>query len=177
MHPRSIHDVRLPSAHVIEQVRLTCSDLPENSTVLAESFYRHLFEIAPEARSMFAADMSPQHERMSQALLDVVRYLDRPEEVQQYLRRLGAHHHRELGIKPEHYPNVGRAMVRAVRDLSPSWSSSFSSSWIMVYEWITANMLAGAEADAEAAAARAANTAEPRTAQTVRTAAHGAARR
>ncbi|MEV6818135.1 globin domain-containing protein [Nocardiopsis dassonvillei] len=144
MSPRSIEEVPLPAPAVIEAVRQSCSALPPGSTRLADRFYQNLFEMAPAVRDMFPANMQTQKERMAFALLEVVRYLDEPEEVAGYLRRLGAQHKRDMDIKPEHYPYVGRALVRAVSEVSPTWSSSMSSAWIVVYEWITANMLAGA---------------------------------
>ncbi|GLU48560.1 globin domain-containing protein [Nocardiopsis ansamitocini] len=149
MAPRPIDDVPLPDERTIEEVRASCADLGDSPTILAERFYWHLFDLVPEIRSMFGADMTRQHERMADVLLQVVTHLDQPHEVADYLRQLGAHHHQMLGVKPDHYPFVGRAMVRAIRDLSPVWSSSFSSSWILVYEWIAATMLAGARARAQ----------------------------
>ncbi len=68
-----------------------------------------------------------------------------------YLYRLGAYHAVELGVRPEHYPYMGRALVRAARDMSTGWSSMTSSCWVLVYEWISSMMLAGAR---EAASGR-----------------------
>ena len=142
---RPISEVPLPDPTTIEQVRLSCADIPEGSTRLSRAFYDHLFAMVPEVRVMFSTDLKPQQQRMADALLSVVHHLDTPEELAGYLRRLGAQHHRELGVLPEHYPYVGRALVRAVSEVSPSWSSSMSSAWVLVYQWITAHMLAGAE--------------------------------
>ncbi|WP_394356479.1 globin domain-containing protein [Spiractinospora alimapuensis] len=139
----------MPDETTIEAVRQSCAGIPTGSPLLAESFYAHLFEMRPELRSMFAADLGPQERRMADALLQVVRHLDRPDELSDYLRQLGAQHQRKLGVEPEHYPHIGRALVRAVRDISPTWSTSTSSSWVTVYEWITAVMVAGAEEGAE----------------------------
>ncbi|MFD3685834.1 globin domain-containing protein [Nocardiopsis sp. NPDC058631] len=149
MQPRRINEVPLPSASVIEAVRESCASLPPGSTRLSECFYANLFVMAPDVRAMFQDDIRPQQKRMAEALVEVVRYLDAPDHVAQFLRELGAQHYRELGVKPEHYPFVGRALVRAVSEVSPTWSSSMSSAWVLVYEWITATMLAGA-ADAMA---------------------------
>lgn len=147
---RSLHHVALPSQEVVDLVRHSCSDVPEGSTLLAGSFYRNLFKMAPELREMFADDLGPQQQRMADALLAVVRHLDTPDEIAEYLQQLGAQHHRQLGVRPEHYPHIGRALVRAVSEVSPSWTSSMSSSWVLVYRWITAHMLAGADEAASA---------------------------
>lgn len=147
---RPISEVPLPSPDVIELVRRSCTDVPEGSARLASSFYKHLFAMAPELREMFSSDLRPQQQRMADALLSVVQHLDTPDEVAQYLRQLGAQHHRALGVRPEHYPHVGRALVRAVSEISPTWSSSMSSAWVLVYQWVTAHMLAGAQLSASA---------------------------
>ena len=149
MSPRRITEVPLPDESVIEAVRASCARLPAGSTRLAERFYENLFAMAPDVRAMFPADLRPQHKRMASALLEVVQHLDSPDDVAGYLQDLGAQHHRDLQVKPEHYPFVGRSLVRAVSEISPTWSSSMSSAWVLVYEWITANMLAGAERAAE----------------------------
>jgi hemoglobin-like flavoprotein len=167
LSPRSIEEVPLPAPAVIEAVRQSCSALPPGSTRLADRFYQNLFEMAPAVRDMFPANMQTQKERMAFALLEVVRYLDEPEEVAGYLRRLGAQHKRDMDIKPEHYPYVGRALVRAVSEVSPTWSSSMSSAWIVVYEWITANMLAGAR-EAESAGSGESRTARRTGSETAR---------
>ena len=145
MSLRSINEVPLPDQDTIDLVRHSCVDIPEGSTRLARSFYENLFALVPDIRDMFSEDIKPQQQRMADALLAVVRHLDTPEEVAHYLQRLGAQHHRELGVLPEHYPHVGRALVRAVSEVSPTWSSSMSSAWVLVYQWVTANMLAGAQ--------------------------------
>ncbi|MBQ1082667.1 MULTISPECIES: globin domain-containing protein [unclassified Nocardiopsis] len=145
MTHRSLSEVPLPDQEIIELVRQSCVDIPEGSTRLARSFYENLFSMVPEVRGMFSEDIKPQQQRMADALLSVVRHLDSPDEVAHYLRRLGRQHRIELGVLPEHYPHVGRALVRAVSEVSPTWSSSMSSAWVLVYQWITANMIAGAE--------------------------------
>jgi hemoglobin-like flavoprotein len=158
---RSVSEVPLPSPEVIESVRQSCSSIPEGSPKLAVAFYRNLFELVPSVRDMFPADIRPQQQRMADALVAVVRYLDSPDEIADYLQRLGAQHHTQLGVRPKDYPHVGRALVRAVSEVSPTWSSSMSSAWVQVYEWITAHMLAGAERAASSAPAPDRNAAYP----------------
>lgn len=147
-----ISEVPLPEPEVIDLVRRSSTDVPEGSVRLATNFYKHLFAMAPELRDMFSADLGAQQQRMADALLMVVQHLHAPDDVAQYLRQLGAQHHRELGVLPEHYPHVGRALVRAVSEVSPTWSSSMSSAWVMVYRWITAHMLIGAQLSASTGA-------------------------
>jgi hemoglobin-like flavoprotein len=128
-------------------VRRSCAGVADRPVQLAESFYEHLFELAPAVRGMFAHDMSLQNERMSRMLMDVVLGADNPDRIERILQRMGAEHGRHLDVVPEHYPFVGRAIVRAVRDLSPEWSPALGSAWVLVYEWMAAHMVLGAERD------------------------------
>ncbi|WP_306207067.1 globin domain-containing protein [Actinoplanes sp. RD1] len=126
-------------------VQSTASLVADRPVALAELFYRHLFELVPEARAMFPPDMTAQTEKLCRALLDGIRALTEPDRYAQDMERmlgmLGVHHARYYGVLPEHYPYVGHALVRAVRDLSGDWSVATSSAWIWVYDWMSAHML------------------------------------
>jgi hemoglobin-like flavoprotein len=138
-------EVGRPDAQTIEIARESCAAVADRPAQLAECFYEHLFELAPQVRAMFPADMSIQHERMSRTLVDAVRAADDPAAVERLLQRMGAAHGRNHSVVAEHYPYVGRALVRAVRDLSPGWSTAVGSAWVQVYEWMAAHMVLGAE--------------------------------
>jgi hemoglobin-like flavoprotein len=144
--PRGPAEVGRPDAEVITKVQRTCAAVSDRPVLIAESFYRHLFDLAPGVRGMFADDMSLQHERMCRLLLDAVTQAAKdPGAVELLLQRMGAQHARHFDVVPEHYPFVGRALVRAVRELSPEWSTDVGSAWIQVYEWLAAHMVLGAE--------------------------------
>lgn len=143
--PRSAIEVGRPDPTTIELVRRSCASVAEQPLILIEAFYRHLFALAPQVRPMFPADMTPQNEKLGSALLHVVGALDDPDWVERMLRGLGAAHHRRHGVLAEHYPYVGRALVRAVRDVSGEWSTATGSAWVQVYEWMAGQMIAGAE--------------------------------
>jgi hemoglobin-like flavoprotein len=137
-----------PDAETIRIARESCAAVADRPAAIAETFYVHLFELAPAVRDMFPADMSIQNERMSRTLLDAVRNADDPEKVERLLQRMGAAHARNHAVIAEHYPYVGRALVRAVRELSPRWSAVVGSAWVQVYEWMAAHMVLGADVEA-----------------------------
>lgn len=130
-------------------VRASCAAVADRPALLAEHFYDHLFELAPQVREMFPEDMTLQNERMSGALMKAVKGAHNPARVEAMLRHMGAAHSRHHSVAPEHYPYVGRALVRAVRDLSPEWAPALGSAWVQVYEWMAAHMVLGAEAGPE----------------------------
>ncbi|WP_305786962.1 globin domain-containing protein [Symbioplanes lichenis] len=146
--PRRHGPHRRPSAEAMRIVQSTAGAVADRPVVLAEAFYRHLFELVPETRSMFPPDMTAQNEKLCRALLDGIRALTEPDryahDMERMLGMLGAHHARYYGVQPEHYPYVGHALVRAVRDLTGDWSVATSSAWIWVYDWMSAHMLGDA---------------------------------
>jgi hemoglobin-like flavoprotein len=137
--------VHRPDADTMAVVQRTAAAVSDRPAELAERFYHHLFLLAPALRDMFPADMTAQNERLSRALFDAVRALVDPERnaarMEANLHRLGLDHARRYGVRPEHYPYVGHALVRAVHDVSGDWSASTSSAWLWVYDWISRNML------------------------------------
>lgn len=155
LEPRRLHELKDEATRAgrltvfdprtIELVRESCRRLPEDRVELTREFYRQLFAMAPSTRSMFAADMTDQQDRLLNALLAAVRALDRPEVVEDHLRRWGVVHRRMHGVTDEMYVYVGHALVRAIHRIAGHLETSVASSWIAVYEWMAAVMLDGAE--------------------------------
>lgn len=141
-----------PSAEVIGAVRASCRAVANRPVALAEAFYAHLFEMAPQLRAMFPSDLTGQMQTMSDTLLGAVAALETADtvELEAVLRRMGAVHGTQYRVEPEHYRYVGHALTRAVREVSgPAYSGYLSSSWIAVTQWVAAHMIAGAEAGPE----------------------------
>jgi hemoglobin-like flavoprotein len=136
-----------PSPEVIAAVSASCRAVADRPVRLAEVFYEHLFDIAPQLRSMFAADMTEQMQRMSDTLLGAIARLGSFEtaQLEAALRRLGADHRIRHGVEDEQYRYVGHALTRAVRDVAGlGYSGALSSSWIAVYQYLAGHMTAGA---------------------------------
>ncbi len=155
LEPRRLHELSRDAAAAgrdtvfdpvtIQIVRDSCSRLPADSVELTREFYRQLFEMAPSTRAMFREDMSDQHDVLLAALLAAVRALDRPELVEDHLRRWGVVHRRMHAVSNDMYVYVGHALVRALRRVLGHLETSVASSWIAVYEWMAAVMIDGAE--------------------------------
>jgi len=143
--PQRLGPHRRPTPEAMAIVQQTAGAVADRPVALAEAFYRHLFTLAPEVREMFPADMTAQNERLCRALLSAIQSLAEPERyaagMERTLRMLGSDHAHRFAVKPEHYPYVGHALVRAVRDVSGDWTVATSSAWIWVYDWMSAHML------------------------------------
>lgn len=139
---------RRPAPAVIAAVRASCRAVADRPVRLAEEFYRELFEMAPQLRTMFPADMSGQMQKMTDTLLAAITHLAETDtaELEGVLHRLGADHRARYGVEAEHYGYIGHALTRAVREVAGAqFTGSLSSSWIAVYQWVAAHMTAGAE--------------------------------
>lgn len=151
--------VRRPSPEVVAAVQESCLAVAARPVRLAEEFYAQLFAMAPQLRPMFPADMTGQMQRMTDALLGAIRQLATTDtaELEVVLHRLGADHRIRYGVESEHYLYIGHALTRAVREVAgPAYSGSLSSSWIAVYQWVAAQMTAGAESAEQLATEQAA---------------------
>lgn len=141
--------VRRPSRAVIEAVQASCGAVAQRPVRLAEAFYANLFEMDPQLRGMFAADMTDQMQTMTDVLLGAIAQIATRDtaELELTLQALGAAHRTRYGVQNRHYLYIGHALTRAVREVAgPAYSGSLSSSWIALYQWVAAHMVAGADA-------------------------------
>lgn len=141
--------VRRPSPAVIEAVQASCRAVADRPVRLAEVFYANLFDMAPQLRAMFPDDMSDQMQKMTDALLGAIAQIATSDtvELEVALQGLGATHRTRYGVESQHYGYIGHALTRAVREVAgPAYSGALSSSWIALYQWVAAHMIAGADA-------------------------------
>jgi len=80
------------------------------SDAAAVLFYDRLFEIAPQVRAMFPADMTEQRKKLMAMLAAVVNGLANLESILPAASAL-AKRHIAYGAKAEHYPVVGAALL------------------------------------------------------------------
>ncbi len=76
----------------------------------ATVFYDRLFEVAPQVKAMFPADMSEQKKKLMATLAVVVGGLSDLPAILPAASAL-AKRHVAYGAKPEHYPVVGSALL------------------------------------------------------------------
>src|SRR5262252_5008265 len=80
------------------------------------AFYERLFTRFPETRAFFdATDMSVQRKKLQRTLALIVQHMQHPEVLDDMLRELGKLHVSH-GIRPEHYPLVGTALLETFAD-------------------------------------------------------------
>src|SRR5262245_40045966 len=96
----------------IALVQSTFKSVASIASKAADLFYGQLFEIAPEVRPLFPADLSGQKVKLIGMLATAVHNLHQLDVILPAVRDLGGRH-RRYGVTPEHYAPVGAALLWA----------------------------------------------------------------
>jgi hemoglobin-like flavoprotein len=104
-------------------------------------FYDRLFEIAPEVKPMFKGDIKEQGRKLMATLGIVVTGLTRLETVLPAASAL-AKKHVSYGVKDEHYPIVGSALLWTLeKGLGEAWTPEISNAWTTAYGTLSGYMI------------------------------------
>lgn len=132
---------------VVTVLRESLAKVEHRLPQVSQHFYATLFIIAPETRALFPANMETQRGRFFGALVHIVQMIDRPQELEPFLRQLGRDH-RKFDVATEHYEAVGTALLAALkRYLDDEWTEEVERAWADAYSIIARKMQEGAAAD------------------------------
>jgi hemoglobin-like flavoprotein len=107
-------------------------------------FYDRLFEVAPQVKAMFPADMTEQRRKLMAMLAAVVNGLGNLETVLPAASAL-ANRHVTYGAKAEHYPVVGAALLWTLeKGLGDGWTPEVAEAWTDAYDWLSGVMISEA---------------------------------
>ena len=114
---------------------------------LIERFYDRLFVAAPELRPLFAAtDMVRQRQMLLGALVLLRKSLRNLAGIVPALQAMGARH-ATYGVRPEHYPLVGAALLATMAEIGGSaWLPEYTRAWADAYQIVQDTMLSGVDA-------------------------------
>jgi hemoglobin-like flavoprotein len=104
---------------------------------LSESFYRRLWEIAPETKALFhKTDMVEQGRKLMQTLASGFAGLDKLEHILPAVEQLGKRH-QHYGIRREQYRDVGKALLWALEQkLGKAYTHDVEAAWLKVYVYL-----------------------------------------
>lgn len=112
----------------------------------AALFYQRLFEIAPEARPLFKADMESQGKKLMNMLATAVENLSNLDSLLPAVSDM-ARRHVDYGVLPEHYPLVGEALIWALQQgLGDELTTKDEEAWAEVYLLLATHMIDAAKA-------------------------------
>lgn len=110
----------------------------------AEIFYGRLFEIAPEARPLFADDMTKQKRALMGMLATAVNGLDKLETILPAVQALGERHV-DYGATDVHYDLVASALLFTLgKGLGDGFTREVENAWIAAYATLAAVMMEAA---------------------------------
>lgn len=123
----------------IEIIKSTVPVLEKHGETITTRFYQLMFGNHPELLNIFNHANQKQG-RQQKALAGTVyaaaMYIDNLEAILPVVKQI-AHKHRSLGIKPEHYPIVGKHLLLAIKDvLGDAATDEIIDAWGQAYNLI-----------------------------------------
>ena len=135
----------------VRLVQQSFSDVAPIADQAAILFYDRLFEIAPQVRSMFPADMTEQRKKLMTMLAAVVGGLGNLPSILPAASAL-AKRHVAYGAKAEHYPVVGSALLWTLeKGLGDGWTPEVAAAWTAAFGTLSGFMISEAYGSSQAA--------------------------
>ena len=125
-------------------VEATLEQARDDLELLAEDFYRRLFESEPRLRPLFTADPAEQRLRFGEQLDAIVHMIRDCEEFLSCAEDLGRRHG-TYGVQPRHYALARPALMAALAAaLGQRWTEDVEAAWLRAYDLVAEAMIAGA---------------------------------
>lgn len=111
-------------------------------------FYKHLFEIAPQVRGLFSADMTKQSGLLMHTLAAAVSLLRSPTRLMPVLISLG-NRHNGYGATEAHFDAVGQSLIKALEQgIGDDFTDKTRQAWVDLFGMVRDAMLKGMETPA-----------------------------
>lgn len=127
-----------------EQLKLVLDSLALIQPIadqIAKSFYEHLFEIAPQTKKLFTADMNQQGTMLMTSLSLAVSGLSDMENTLPSVRALGERHY-SYGVKPEYYQSAVESFIWSLEHhLGDQFTPELKESWTIAFQSLADAML------------------------------------
>ncbi len=121
----------------IELVQSSFTKVAPQAVSCSVVFYRKLFEVEPELKSLFRNDIHVQGIMLMKVLSMAVNSLYDLSSIQKDLRELGQRHE-NYGVQERHYQIIENALIEMLKDvLADGFSSELESAWRAVYRTIS----------------------------------------
>lgn len=106
----------------------------------AALFYRRLFELDPDLKSMFKGDMAEQRRKLMQMLTAAVKGLNHLDRLMPVVEDLGRRH-AGYGVTDAHYETVGTALLWTLeKGLGNAFTREAREAWTTVYGMLAKTM-------------------------------------
>ena len=126
---------------IVQQSFVKVAPISDQAAVI---FYDRLFEVAPQVKAMFPADMTEQRKKLMATLAFVVNGLGNLESILPAASAL-ATRHVSYGAKKEHYPVVGAALLWTLEQgLGDGWTPDLADAWSTAFGTLSGYMISEA---------------------------------
>lgn len=125
----------------VELVQDSFALVVPKAAVVSRMFYDRLFELRPDYRDMFPADMETQRSKLVATLATVVQGLHEVEEIIDAVRALGQRH---VGyqVGDADYEPVGEALLWTLEEgLGAAWTDELKEAWTAAYTLLAGQMI------------------------------------
>lgn len=137
--------------HQIKLVQDSWAKVVPISETAADLFYGRLFEIAPEVKPMFKADIKEQGKKLMQMIGVAVGALTKLESIVPAVQDLGRRHV-GYGVSDSHYDTVAEALLWTLdKGLGEEFTPEVKEAWVITYTTL-ADVMKAAAAEVETAA-------------------------
>lgn len=137
------------SPNTIQIIKSTVPVLEVHGTAITKKFYERLFTEHPELLNVFNhanQKQGKQQTALANAVYAAAQHIDRLEAILPVVKQI-AHKHRSLGVKPEHYPIVGKNLLLAIKEvLGEAATDEIIGAWGEAYG-VIADAFISVEAD------------------------------
>ena len=117
----------------VELVQASFQKVVPIAGTAADLFYDRLFEIAPETRAMFPADITEQKTKLMAMLATAVTNLHKLDTILPAVKALGRRH-KGYGVTAAHYAPVGAALLWTLeKGLGPEFTPEVKAAWTETY--------------------------------------------
>jgi hemoglobin-like flavoprotein len=126
----------------IELVQTSFQKVVPIAGTAADLFYDRLFEIAPDVRPVFPADLGDQKKKLMAMLATAVTNLHRVEAILPAVQALGQRH-KGYGVTTAHYAPVGAALLWTLEQgLGDTFTPEVKAAWTEAYTTLSGAMSA-----------------------------------
>jgi nitric oxide dioxygenase len=124
------------SHHTKEIIKSTVPVLEAHGELITSRFYQMMFEAHPELKNIFNQThqkLKDQPRALANAVYAAAANIDHLEDILPAIQVV-FHKHRSIGIKPEHYPIVGKFLLLAIKDvLGDAATDEIIDAWKQTY--------------------------------------------
>ena len=137
-----------------DQVRLVQQSFSKVAPIADQAaviFYDRLFQVAPQVKALFPADLTEQRKKLMAMPAAVVSGLSNIESILPAASAL-ATRHVSYGAKAEHYPVVGGTLLWTLeKGLGEAWTPEIAAAWTAAYGTLSTYMISEAYGRPQAA--------------------------